>query len=99
MLRTIRVLVAIALPAIACAQQPAQPHEKMSCCDHMDKAASCGKGGLSKDEIKTRLAQLKHELKLSDAKIDKIAEAIAAAAPAHECCDQHKDGAKMNCCE
>lgn len=83
----------------------AQSGGGMACCDKCGEGAEkemacCGKSGLSKDEIKSRLKAAKRDLKLSDAKIDQIAAALAAAPSAkHECCESKKTAESGKCCE
>lgn len=91
----------VAMMAV-CGLAMAQEHGAMACCakhgtEMGHEMASCGKGGLSKDEIKAQLKQAQRELKLSDAKIDKIAAALASAK--HECCAKAKTAESSACCE
>jgi len=100
MLRT-GLLAMISMSAIAFAQSDAA---KM-CCDKCGDAAGkemacCGKSETAKDEIKARLKAAQRDLKLSDAKIDRIADAIAASGGAkHECCDSKKPAGSGACCQ
>lgn len=100
MLRT-GLLAMISMGAIVFAQSEGGKN----CCDKCGDSAGkemacCAKAELSKDEIKARLKAANRDLKLSDAKIDKIADAIGSSGGAkHGCCDKMKTAESGSCCE